>query len=131
MCGTLLRIGIIGSGHVGGTLARRLARLGHQVSIANSRGPYSLTPLAANIGATAVSVVDAASDQDVGSTLLMQATWRTRGGSREHQRTVETWTPTLSAARSPKPIGAASPSIVPKRKLASDGMVRPHSLDAG
>jgi predicted dinucleotide-binding enzyme len=55
-----MRIGIIGAGNMGGTLARRLARLGHQISIANSRGPQSLTALAAEIGATPVSVVDAA-----------------------------------------------------------------------
>jgi len=44
---------------MGGTLARHLARLGHQVSIANSRGPESLAALADEIGATPVSVVDA------------------------------------------------------------------------
>jgi predicted dinucleotide-binding enzyme len=55
-----MRIGIIGAGGMGGTLARHLARLGHHVSIANSRGPESLTALAAGIGATPVSVVDAA-----------------------------------------------------------------------
>src|SRR5437879_3489125 len=55
-----MRIGIIGAGNIGGTLARGLAKLGHRVSIANSRGPESLTALAAEIGATPVSVVDAA-----------------------------------------------------------------------
>jgi 8-hydroxy-5-deazaflavin:NADPH oxidoreductase len=55
-----MRIGVIGAGSMGGTLARRLARLGHQVSIANSRGPDSLAAFAAEIGATPVSVVDAA-----------------------------------------------------------------------
>jgi len=54
-----MRIGFIGAGELGGTLARHLTRLGHQVSIANSRGPESLTALAAEIGATPVSVVDA------------------------------------------------------------------------
>jgi 8-hydroxy-5-deazaflavin:NADPH oxidoreductase len=34
-----MKIGIIGAGQIGGTLARRLTRLGHDVSIANSRGP--------------------------------------------------------------------------------------------
>jgi phosphoglycerate dehydrogenase-like enzyme len=34
-----MRIGVIGAGSVGATLARHLARLGYQVSIANSRGP--------------------------------------------------------------------------------------------
>ena len=55
-----MRIGIIGAGNMGGILARHLAKLGHHVSIANSRGPESLTALAAEIGATPVSVVDAA-----------------------------------------------------------------------
>jgi predicted dinucleotide-binding enzyme len=45
---------------MGRILAGHLAKLGHQVSIANSRGPGSLTALAAEIGATPVSVVDAA-----------------------------------------------------------------------
>ena len=55
-----MRIGIIGAGSMGGILARHLAKLGHHVSIANSRGPESLTALAAEIGATPVSVVEAA-----------------------------------------------------------------------
>src|SRR6266571_8504906 len=58
--GIPMRIGIIGAGAVGGTLARRLAKRGHQVSIANSRGPESLAALAAEFGATPVSVVEAA-----------------------------------------------------------------------
>ena len=55
-----MRIGVIGAGSMGGILARHLAKRGHHVSIANSRGPESLTALAAEIGATPVSVVDAA-----------------------------------------------------------------------
>jgi len=38
---TKIQIGIIGAGQVGGTLARRLAALGHPVSTANSRGPVA------------------------------------------------------------------------------------------
>jgi 8-hydroxy-5-deazaflavin:NADPH oxidoreductase len=60
-----MRIGVIGAGNIGGTLARHLAKLGHQVSIANSRGPDSLTALAVEIGATPVSVVDAADAGEV------------------------------------------------------------------
>jgi len=60
-----MRIGVIGAGNIGGTLARHLAKLGHRVSIANSRGPDSLTALAAEIGATPVSVVDAANAGEV------------------------------------------------------------------
>ena len=55
-----MRIGIIGAGSMGVILARHLARRGHRVSIANSRGPESLTALAAEIGARPVSVADAA-----------------------------------------------------------------------
>lgn len=60
-----MRIGVIGAGAIGGTLARHLSRLGHQVSIANSRGPTSLTALAVEIGATPVSVVDAANAGEI------------------------------------------------------------------
>ena len=38
-----LRIGIIGAGNIGGTLARRFAALGHDVAVANSAG-LSLLP---------------------------------------------------------------------------------------
>ena len=55
-----MRIGIIGAGSMGCILARHLGKLGHQVCIANSRGSESLIALAAEIGATPVSVVDAA-----------------------------------------------------------------------
>jgi 8-hydroxy-5-deazaflavin:NADPH oxidoreductase len=58
-------IGIIGSGQIGSTLARNLTALGHQVSIANSRGPASLAEIAAETGATAVTVAQAARAQDV------------------------------------------------------------------
>lgn len=58
-------IGIIGSGNIGGTLARRLTALGHHVSIANSRGPATLAALAAETGATAATVEQAARAQDV------------------------------------------------------------------
>jgi predicted dinucleotide-binding enzyme len=47
-----MKIGIIGGGQIGGTLARRLAALGHEVSIANSRGPETLAVFAKEIGET-------------------------------------------------------------------------------
>jgi predicted dinucleotide-binding enzyme len=55
-----MRMGIIGAGNIGGTLARRLAALGHDVSIANSRGPESLRELAAEAGVRPVTVREAA-----------------------------------------------------------------------
>jgi 8-hydroxy-5-deazaflavin:NADPH oxidoreductase len=60
-----VRIGIIGAGNIGGTLARRLTALGHEVSIANSRGPQSLKALAEQTGAKPVTVQEAARAGDV------------------------------------------------------------------
>jgi 8-hydroxy-5-deazaflavin:NADPH oxidoreductase len=37
-----MKIGIIGSGNIGGTVAQLFAGAGHQVAISNSRGPQSL-----------------------------------------------------------------------------------------
>jgi predicted dinucleotide-binding enzyme len=55
-----MKIGIIGAGHIGATLARRFHELGHQVSIANSKGPETLGEVAAATGATAVDARQAA-----------------------------------------------------------------------
>jgi predicted dinucleotide-binding enzyme len=60
-----MRIGIIGAGNIGGTLARRLTELGHDVSIANSRGPETLAALAKETGARPVTVEQAARAGDV------------------------------------------------------------------
>jgi 8-hydroxy-5-deazaflavin:NADPH oxidoreductase len=55
-----MKIGIIGTGQIGGTLTRRFTALGHQVSIANSRGPETLTGLVKETGARAVTAKEAA-----------------------------------------------------------------------
>jgi len=55
-----MEIGIIGAGHIGGTLTRRWRRLGHNVAVANSRGPETLAALAAETGAAPVGVEEAA-----------------------------------------------------------------------
>jgi len=60
-----MKIGIIGAGHIGGNLAQLLVRHGHEVSIANSRGPQTLTDVAARTGAAPVDVVDAPRGADV------------------------------------------------------------------
>ena len=60
-----MSIGVVGAGVLGGTLARRLASLGYEVFISNSRGPASLTGLAAEIGATPVLVTEAARGSDI------------------------------------------------------------------
>jgi predicted dinucleotide-binding enzyme len=60
-----MKIGIIGAGMIGGTLARRLTQLGHSVAIANSRGPETLAALASETGARAVSATEAARDAEL------------------------------------------------------------------
>jgi 8-hydroxy-5-deazaflavin:NADPH oxidoreductase len=51
-----MKIGIIGTGNIGGTLARKLTAAGHEVRVANSRGPDGVRAFAEEIGATPVDV---------------------------------------------------------------------------
>jgi 8-hydroxy-5-deazaflavin:NADPH oxidoreductase len=60
-----MRIAIIGAGNMGATLAGQLARAGHQVMIANSRGPETLTDVAARTGAAPVPLSDVTSKADI------------------------------------------------------------------
>jgi predicted dinucleotide-binding enzyme len=60
-----MKIGIIGAGNIGGNLTRRLTSLGHEVTVANSRGPESLSDLVAETGASAVVAQEAAIDADL------------------------------------------------------------------
>ncbi len=60
-----VKIGIIGAGNIGGALTRRFCELGHEVSVANSRGPQTLTDLARETGARAVTPYEAARGQDI------------------------------------------------------------------
>lgn len=48
-----MKIGIIGSGNIGGTLAQLFVNAGHEVAIGNSRGPESLAELVQKLGAQA------------------------------------------------------------------------------
>lgn len=60
-----MNIGIIGAGNIGGNLTRRFQELGHKVFVANSRSPETLADLAAETGATPVTVEEAARSGDV------------------------------------------------------------------
>ena len=60
-----MKIGIIGAGNIGGALTRRFTALGHEVFVANSRGPETLAGLATETGAKAVTVEEAARAGDV------------------------------------------------------------------
>ncbi|MEV4714305.1 NADPH-dependent F420 reductase [Micromonospora sp. NPDC049374] len=54
-------VGLIGSGHIGGTLARLAVHAGYDVVLSNSRGPETLTDLVDELGPQAsAGTVDAA-----------------------------------------------------------------------
>ena len=60
-----MNIGILGAGNIGGTLTRRLSAAGHQVKVANSRGPETIpAELLAN-GAQGVQARDVVRHVDV------------------------------------------------------------------
>ncbi len=60
-----MKIGIIGAGNIGSNLTRAFTKAGHEVRVANSRGPETLSELAAETGASAVDVTEAAQDAEV------------------------------------------------------------------
>jgi predicted dinucleotide-binding enzyme len=60
-----MNIGIIGAGNIGSALAANLVKLGHQVSIANSRGPDTLGDVAHKTGAKPVTAQQAAHAGDL------------------------------------------------------------------
>jgi 8-hydroxy-5-deazaflavin:NADPH oxidoreductase len=59
-----MNIGIIGSAEMGSCLASKFIKLGHTVSIANSRGPASLKQLADEIGAKAATVEEVTKNKE-------------------------------------------------------------------
>ena len=60
-----MKIAIIGAGNIGGNLTRRLTALGHEVTVANSRGPETLVDLVTETGAVALPVEQVARDAEV------------------------------------------------------------------
>ena len=62
-----MKIGVIGAGHIGGTAAKLFVDAGHEIAIANSRGPETLKDLVADLGenAKAVAVDEVANFGDI------------------------------------------------------------------
>lgn len=63
-----MKIGIIGAGNIGATIAKKLAAAGHAVKLAGSKGPDDIREKAEKIGATPVAAQDAV--KDVGAIIL-------------------------------------------------------------
>ena len=60
-----MRIGIIGAGNIGKTLARKLSAGRHTVLVANSRGPETIDAEALEFGARAATSSEAVRGADV------------------------------------------------------------------
>lgn len=60
-----MKIAIIGAGNIGATLARTFATSGHEVKLANSKGPRTISDLALDVGAAAETKEDAVQGAEV------------------------------------------------------------------
>jgi predicted dinucleotide-binding enzyme len=60
-----MKIGIIGTGHIGKTLVKKLSAAGHEVKVANSRGPDTIEAELLVSGARAVTAAEAVVGVDV------------------------------------------------------------------
>lgn len=72
-----MRIGILGAGRIGATAARLFAAAGHEVLLANSRGPESLADTVAELGPT-VRAGTAREAADFGEVVLLAVPWTRR-----------------------------------------------------
>lgn len=60
-----MKIGILGAGNIGKTLVQHLSAAGHDVKVANSRGPETINPDVLSLGGRAVTAKEAVEDVDV------------------------------------------------------------------
>lgn len=60
-----MKIGILGTGHIGKTLVKQLSAAGHDVKVANSRGPETIEADLLSGGAQAVTTQEAVRDVEV------------------------------------------------------------------
>jgi 8-hydroxy-5-deazaflavin:NADPH oxidoreductase len=61
----MTKIGIIGSGNIGATLTRLFSKAGHNVTVANSRGPDSLRDLARETGSRPTTVTEVVQGNEI------------------------------------------------------------------
>ncbi|MGF6919439.1 NADPH-dependent F420 reductase [Paraburkholderia sp. 40] len=60
-----MKIGIIGAGNIGATLAQKFSANGHSIKLASTRMPDELRQLAQKVGAESVTPAEAVKDVDV------------------------------------------------------------------
>jgi 8-hydroxy-5-deazaflavin:NADPH oxidoreductase len=72
-----MKISIIGSGHIGGTLARLFVKAGHEVALVNSRGPASLGTFVDELGPKLHPVKDIEEALAFSDLIVLSIHWRT------------------------------------------------------
>jgi len=70
-----MKISIIGAGNIGGTLARLLVKAGHDVALANSRGPVTLKHFTDELG-NKLMPVDVEEVIAYSDTIILAIPWR-------------------------------------------------------
>jgi predicted dinucleotide-binding enzyme len=60
-----MKVGILGTGNIGRTLARKLSAAGYEIEVANSRGPETIPAEVTEFGARAVTSKEAVADAHV------------------------------------------------------------------
>jgi 8-hydroxy-5-deazaflavin:NADPH oxidoreductase len=70
-----MKIGIIGSGNIGGNLARLFIKAGHEVALANTRGPSSLRNFVYELGGD-LHPIDADGAVVYGEVIVVSIPWR-------------------------------------------------------
>jgi 8-hydroxy-5-deazaflavin:NADPH oxidoreductase len=73
-----MKIGIIGSGHIGGNLARLLVKAGYDVALSNSRGPSSLRSFVHELGGQ-LQAVETDGAVSYGEIVIVSIPWRHLG----------------------------------------------------
>jgi predicted dinucleotide-binding enzyme len=60
----IMKIGIVGTGSIGGLLAEKLSKAGHQIKVTNTRAMPELEKIAASLGAKAATIQEVVQDVD-------------------------------------------------------------------
>jgi 8-hydroxy-5-deazaflavin:NADPH oxidoreductase len=113
-----MQIAVIGAGHIGGNIARRLAGAGHQLTVSFARDPHALQALADQIGAGVAEPADAVIDAD---TVVISVPWGAiplaleQAGSLAGKLVIDT---TNQFGAGPKPAGGQTAAVFNAQRMA-------------
>jgi predicted dinucleotide-binding enzyme len=81
---------MIGTGHIGGTLAGHFVAAGHEVAVSNSRGPETLAGLVEELGGRAQAMT-AAEAARVGDVIVVSVPFGRYASSRRRASQARSW----------------------------------------